>query len=137
MPIRNSFTFAFMKLIKRWIYIPVAVCIIIILFITASLLDIILAALHPRFYSSAAFIVIFGVAGVFAGIFCYAGSIALCPVKNEFSRWSIMVLMILTGLVFFFWLSVIEGGEYAPAFKSFGVTLAMSSLLFVKGKVEL
>jgi hypothetical protein len=38
------------------------------------------------------------------------------------------------GLLFFFLLAKMEGGEYEPAFKAFGAMMALSSLLFVKGK---
>ena len=126
-----------MSLIKRWGYLPAVIGIIVLAFTLISLFDILIAVFYSRFYSTAAFIVIFGVGGIFAGIYCYSISIALAPVKNGFTRWSVIILMIITGLAFFFPLATLEGGEYEAAFKSFGVTLALSTLLFMKGKVEL
>jgi hypothetical protein len=60
----------------------------------------------------------------------------MAPVKNEATRWSILLLLIASGIAFFFPLANMEGGEYEAAFRSFGLTLSLSSLLFVKGKVE-
>lgn len=125
-----------MNFIKRWRYLPVVLVVIVLLFVAASLLDIIVAAIYPRFYSTAAFVVVFGVAGIFAAFFSYTYAIALAPVKNEFSRWSVIITMIATGLVFFFFLSALEGGEYEAAFRSYGVTLALTSIIFMKGKIE-
>jgi hypothetical protein len=49
---------------------------------------------------------------------------------------SIIVLIWITALLFIFLFYVLEGGEYEAAFISFGVTLSLTSLLFVKGKTE-
>jgi hypothetical protein len=126
-----------MKFITRWVYLAIGAGVILALFIAASLFDIVLAAIYPRFYSTAAFITVFGVAGIFAAVLCYGKSIVLAPVKNEFARWSIIALIWITALAFIFFLSALEGGEYQAAFISFGVALAITSLLFVKGKIEL
>lgn len=133
----NIFYFTFMNFITRWIYLPACIGIILLQFIAASLLDIVLDALYLRFYSTAAFIVIFGVAGIFAAVLCYSKAVGMATVKNEFTRWSVIILMIITGLFFFFLLAPLEGGEYEAAFKSYGVTLALSSLLFIKGNMGL
>jgi hypothetical protein len=66
----------------------------------------------------------------------YTYAIAQALVKNEFTRWSLIILLIITGLLFFLLLAKIEGGEYEAAFKAYGATMALSSLLFVKGKVD-
>lgn len=126
-----------MHLIKKWGYLPAAIGIVVLAFTLISLFDILIAVFYSRFYSTAAFIVIFGVGGIFAGIYCYSISVSLAPVKNEFTRWSVIILIIITGLAFFFPLASLEGGEYEAAFRSFGVTVALSTLLFTKGKVEL
>ena len=126
-----------MNLVNRLKYLLAGPGVIPALFLSAGLLDIILASLFARFYSMAAFIVSFGVGGIFAGVFCYSAAISRAAVKNEMARWSIILMMITTGAVSFFFLSVLEGGEYEAAFKSFGVTLSLTSLLFVKGKVEI
>ena len=117
-------------------YMFVCIGIIILTLIAASLFDILLVFLYPRFYSNALFIVCFGVAGIFASFISYIQCISLAPEKNEFARWSLIILLIGTGLLFFFLLSEIEGGEYKVAFKSFGLTLAISTVFFMKGKVE-
>ncbi|MBK7434593.1 MAG: hypothetical protein IPI66_12325 [Chitinophagaceae bacterium] len=125
-----------MNFIKKWIYLPLGLGIILLTFVIASLFDIVIAVMNPRFYSTAAFITVFGVAGIFAAVFCYVKAIERATVKNEFARWSIIILMVITGLLFFFPLAALEGGEYEAAFKSFGVTLALASFIFVKGKVD-
>jgi hypothetical protein len=126
-----------MNLIKQWMYLPAGLCIIGLLFVAASLFDIVLASIYTRFYSTAAFIVVFGVAGIFAAVLCYGKSIAMAPFKNEFARWSVIIMMWITALLFIFLFSVLEGGEYEVAFISYGVTLALSALFFVKDKIEL
>ncbi len=126
-----------MRFIKRCLYLPVCLGIIILCFTVASLLDIVIAALAPRFYSSAAFIVSFGVGGIFASLFCYSAAVNMAVVKNEFARWSVIIFIWITALVFIFLLSALEAGEYESAFIAFGITLALTTLLFLKGKIDL
>ena len=126
-----------MNFINRWVYLPACLGIIILFFTLTSLFDIVIATFYPRFYSLAAFIVSFGVGGVFACVFCYAKAIDFATVKNEFTRWSVIILIWITALLFIFLLSVLEGGEYEAAFISFGITLALTTLLFIKGSVSL
>jgi hypothetical protein len=108
--------------------------IIAIIFVIASLFDIILIFLYPRFYSTAAFIVTFAVGGIFAGTIGYIYGMERSVEKNKTAKWLLISFSILTGLFFFFPLAKLEGGEYEAAFKAFGAMLALSSLLFVKGK---
>lgn len=110
--------------------------IIFIMLVVTSLFDILLVFFNPRFYSPALFIVTFGVGGVFAAVFSYMYGIQLSPEKNEIARWSIISTLIISGLLFFFFLAKIEGGEYSAAFKAYGVMLCISSLLFKSGKVD-
>lgn len=110
--------------------------IIIIIFVAASLLDILLIVFYPRFYSTAAFIVTFSVGGIFAGVMGYMYGMEKAIEKNETARWLLISFLIVTGLLFFFPLAKLEGGEYEAAFKAFGATQALSSLLFVKGKPD-
>jgi hypothetical protein len=107
------------------------------MFVVTSLFDIVIAVFSARFYSTAAFVVTFGVGGVFAGIFCYSRAVGYAAVKNEFTRWSVIILIWVTAALFIYPLSVLEGGEYQAAFISYGVTLALTTLLFMKGKIEL
>jgi hypothetical protein len=109
---------------------------IIIVFVAVSLLDIIIAVFYLRFYTSAAFIATFGVGGVFAGVLGYMYGIEQTSEKNETARWAIIIFLFLCGILFFFLLAKLEGGEYEPAFKAYGATLALSSFLFVRNKME-
>jgi hypothetical protein len=110
-------------------------CITIIVFAAVSLVDILISVFYSRFYSNAAFIVTFGVGGIFAAAISFYGAINYTS-KNETARWALIIILVSTGLLFFFLLSGIEGGEYQSAFKAFGATLALGSLLFVKGKLN-
>ena len=100
-----------------------------------SLFDIVLAALYIRFYSNAAFIVIFGVGGIFAAVLGYQAGMDRAAVKNEMTRWSLVSLIVIMGLLFFFLLAKLEGGEYEAAFKAFGITMALTCILFIKEKL--
>ena len=113
-----------------------AIIMIAVFFVAASCLDILLVFFHPRFYSNAAFIVTFGAGGIFAGVLGYMYGIEKAIENKETARWILISLFIITGLLFFFFLAKLEGGEYESAFKAFGATLALSGLLFVKGKPD-
>ncbi|MCX6317051.1 MAG: hypothetical protein NTW29_07160 [Bacteroidetes bacterium] len=110
--------------------------VIVIGFVAFSLFDIVIAVLNTRFYSPAAFITIFGVGGIFAGLMAYTYGISAIKTKNELARWSLIGTIIVLGAIFYFLLARIEGGEYEIAFKSYGITSALSSLLMAKGKVD-
>jgi hypothetical protein len=125
-----------MNLWIRWKYLFSCIGIILLAFVAVSVFDIVIAVLYTRFYSNGAFIISFGVGGVFAAFLGYMLSIQAVPVKNEFARWSLIAVMIIIGLLLFFILSEIEGGDYKMPFKAFGTTLALSSMFFMKGKVE-
>lgn len=105
-------------------------------FVAASLLDILLVFFRQRFYSNALFITTFGVAGVFAGVLSYVYGMDAYSRKDEKARWTLILFNMALGLLFFFPLAELEGGEYGPAFKAYGVALALSSLFFLKGKPD-
>jgi hypothetical protein len=109
---------------------------IFLLLVVTSLLDIFLVFTSQRFYSNALFIVTFGVGGVFAAVFAYMKGIERSVQKDETARWSLVLFIIFSGILFWFLLSRLEGGEYEVPFKAYGLTLALTSLLFVKGKVD-
>ena len=111
--------------------------IIILLFVVTSLFDILIAVFYSRFYTTAAFVVTFGVGGIFASVFSYSIAVGFAMVKNEITRWSVIILIWVTAALFIYPLSVLEGGEYKAAFIAYGVTLALTTLLFIKGKIEL
>jgi hypothetical protein len=126
-----------MNFSNRFLSLIIGLGIIILLFVITSLFDIVIAVFYSRFYSTAAFVVTFGVGGVFAGVFSYSRAVGYAADKNEFTRWSIIILIWITAALFIYPLSALEGGEYRSAFISFGITLALTTLLFVKGKVAL
>ncbi len=125
-----------MKKNSLLIALLLAIGVLLLMFVIVSLFDIVLAILNTRFYSTAAFITIFGVGGVFAGVFAYSKAIAYTTHKNEKNRWAIISIIILTGLLFFFPLAKLEGGEYKAAFKSYGLMLALTTIIFMRGKIE-
>lgn len=108
---------------------------IILVFVAVSFLDIVIAVMYARFYSNAAFIVTFGVGGIFAAVLGYMNGIEKAERKDGTSRWILVIFMILTGILFFTFLARIEGGEYEAAFKAYGITLAVGSLLFAREKI--
>lgn len=126
-----------MNLKNRLLSLLLGLGAIIVIFIVTSLFDIVIAVFYSRFYSTAAFVVTFGVGGIFAAIFSYSKAVGYAAVKNEFTRWSAIVLIWITAALFIYPLSVLEGGEYQAAFIAYGVTLALTTLLFIKGKIEL
>lgn len=112
-----------------------AILVIIVMFVIVSIADVVLSVISRRFYSTAAFIVIFGVGGIFAAIFSYSYGMGVSE-KNTMARWMVVCTIIISGLLFFFPLSAMEGGEYEPAFKAYGVSLVLGTLLAAKAKVE-
>lgn len=125
-----------MNLKNRLISLLLGLGIIVFMFVVTSLFDIVIAVFYSRFYTTAAFVVTFGVGGVFASFFSYSKTVEYAAVKNEFTRWSAIILIWVTAALFIFPLSVLEGGEYRAAFIAYGVTLALTTLLFIKGKIE-
>jgi len=124
-----------MKFLQLWKPVLVALITVFIVFAAAGIFDIILAVLHPRFYSNAAFCVIFGVAGIFASIFAFSYGKAAATEQNKTTRWVLTVTIIIAALVFFFVLAPIENDEYEWACRSFAITLAAASLFFAKEKI--
>ncbi len=120
---------------QRWKYMGYVIVVIFAIFVAVSIFDIVLAVLNGRFYSNAAFYTLFGVAGVFASFISYTSGIDYAPAKTEGARWSIIITQLSIGLLFFFLLSAIEGGEYRIPFKAFGATLALCSFFFMRGKI--
>jgi hypothetical protein len=124
-----------MKLISNGKGLFSVLGIVLFMFVVVSLLDIVVAVLYSRFYSTAAFIVTFGVGGVFAAFFAFTTGIGQTKEKTEQVRWSLIILLIVCGLLFFFPLATLEGGEYKAAFKAYGVMLCITTFLFMKGDV--
>lgn len=110
---------------------------IVVILTVASIVDIILSVISARFYSTAAFITIFGVAGFFAAVLAYSYSIKQFPEKTNTARWALIITYLIIGALFFFVFAVLESGEYEVPFKAFGITLALGSFLFAKGNPDL
>jgi len=125
-----------MGIIKQWKYLLACVNIIVAMFLAVSFIFVLFSVLNSHFYSSGSLIITFGAGGIFTAVFSYYDSMNQAQERTEFTRWSVIITMILASLIFFFFLSPIEHGEYESAFKSFGTTLAFSSFLFVRGKME-
>ena len=104
-----------MNFSNRFLSLTIGLGIIILLFVITSLFDIVIAVFYSRFYSTAAFIVTFGVGGIFAGVFSYSYAVGYAAVKNNFTRWSVIILIWVTAALFIYPLSVLEGGEYRSA----------------------
>ena len=104
--------------------------IVFVTLVLASIMDILLAALGEFFgnYSYTLFIVVFGVAGIFAAVF------TLSPPerfkKTPVPLWVSVIYNILIGLLYYFPFALLEGGEYQPAFRSLGLMLVAGSLFF-------
>ena len=114
-----------------------ALVMIIIAFVAISIFDVVISIFSRRFYSTAAFITIFGVGGVFAAFYSYSAAMSFVKIKNNVARWVVVITILFAGALFFFLLARMEGGEYEPAFKAFGVTLALTSLFLGKTKIDI
>ncbi len=107
---------------------------VLLILVLASIFDILCAVFYARFYTSFLFTVSFFVAGIFAAIFAYSWSIQVFEEQTENIRWVLIGLLMLLGLLFFFPIAALEGGEYASPFKGYGIGLALGSIIFIKGK---
>ncbi len=122
--------------LKRSI-LPIAwfVAISLIALIAASILDIVLSALLPRFSSVALTITCFAVSGVFAALFCYSAT--LQPVatdkKGKFALRVVLAITILCALLFFI-VAPLSGSEYNIPFKAFAVAELLMALFLWKNK---
>jgi general stress protein CsbA len=99
--------------------------------LAASLLDIFIAAMYPRGYSVALFVVTFGVAGIFATMISYTSGIDYAPKKDQKASAILISCTVLTGLIMFFFIARVEGGEYEGPFKAFGIMQTLTNLIFL------
>ena len=108
------------------------------MFTVASIGDILVDVTYPRFYSFALFIVLFGVSGIFAAFFCYAAAMQTITGDDKRHNANVVVTIIIVfALLFIFLLAQLEGGEYKPAFISFGVTLGLTCWFVKKQDLDL
>ena len=126
-----------MNLIKQWKYLLTCLNIIVFSFLFVSFFFVLFSVLNERFYSSESLTITFGAGGIFAAVFSYYDSLNMAPAKNDQARWSLISMLhsLLLQTIYFF-LSPIQNGEYESAFRSFGSSLAFSSLLFVWKRME-
>lgn len=100
--------------------------------VVASILDIIIAVFNIRFYNEVAFVATFVVAGVFVASIAYI-NIAESPLyKSPLTHYMVLGVLFICGILFFFLLAKLEGGEYEVAFKGYGASLFISSFLFIR-----
>jgi drug/metabolite transporter (DMT)-like permease len=92
---------------------------------------VILAAIGFDDYTNAVFIVVFGVGGIFAGILGYMAALDRITPGDRLTSVAILAMQIIIGLLFFFPIAAIEGGEYRVPFKAFGCMLVLSSVFFL------
>ena len=123
-----------MKILQLWKPVLVAWITVFVIFFVAGIFDIILAVLHSRFYSNAAFCVIFGVAGIFAAIFAYSYRKAVVNKENKNPRRALAIANIIAGLIFFFVLASFENDEFEWACRSYAITLVAATLFFAREK---
>ena len=102
--------------------------IVFMVLIAAGIFDIILSIIGEIFrgYSYAAFIVIFGVAGIFAAVFTLSPPELLR--KETVPQWVVLVFNLIIGLLYIFPFARLEAGQYAPAFRALGIMLLAASV---------
>lgn len=105
---------------------------IIVVFVFVSIIDLIIAMINVRYYTSIPFIVTYGISGMFAAVFGFYYGKQMMPSVNKNETWYLIGFQVITGLSCFFIFGKLEGGDYEAAFKSFGAALALGSLLFIK-----
>jgi len=109
-----------MNIIRQWKSILVSIIVIAVMFFLVSVFDILLAVLSMRFYSTVAFIVLFGVGGIFAALFSYSYGIGIASQKDKWTRWSVLGSIVSTGLLFFFFLAPWRVGNTSLLLKHLG-----------------
>lgn len=108
--------------------------IILACFLIAALLDIVLAAILPRFYSMALLAVTFGVFGIFASLFSFMTATDYATKNGKNIKWPVIIFLLAMGILCFTFFGMMEHGEYRTAFQSFGITLGLAAFLFAKDK---
>lgn len=108
-----------------------AICTIIIVFAMVCLLDWVIISLYHGFYTRLSIVITFGIGGIVAATTAYFNGIKMADRVSETIHWSLIDLILLLGIFFFFFLARIEHKEYEIAFKAFGSTLSLGSCLFI------
>lgn len=111
-----------------------SVLILFLVLVAVSFIDIFIAAWYGRGYSTAVFVVLFGVGGVFGTVFSYMSAIESVRENRNRVKWWVIGFLIFSGLLIFFLIAKLEGGEYEGPFKAFGLMTALTTLLFFNDK---
>lgn len=104
--------------------------------IAASILDILLSALLPRFSSLGLTITCFAVSGIFSGLFCYSAALQPTETEEEKERLVMRTVLYITALcaVLFFVVAPFSGSEYNIPFKALAVAELLMVLFLWKNK---
>lgn len=122
--------------IKRYILLiiwPVAITLIAL--VAASIADIMISALLPRFSSLGLTITCFAVAGVFAGLCCYSAALhsIAAEEKEKVALRTVIVMAVLCSVLFFV-VASLSGSEYNLPFKAFAIAELLMVLFLWKNK---
>ena len=90
--------------------------------------------LFPEFYSLTAFILSFAIGGILAAALSFEYGMQINATQDPAEKFSIIVLQVLTGAASYFLLSKLQQSAYEIPFKSFGLALALGSLLYIGKK---
>lgn len=112
--------------------------IVLLMIIAASLLDIIVAALMPRFYSGVFMISTFVVLGFFSGLFCYSALMGKAGNnrRQKLVRPVLLLIIICCALLYYPVAPLVGGKEYNWPFKSFAITQVLSAVFLWKSRMH-
>ncbi|MBS1760729.1 MAG: hypothetical protein JST23_11460 [Bacteroidetes bacterium] len=109
----------------------ITACIINIVFVLISVIDIVVAKALTKNYTLWYLLVIYSIGGVFASIWSFLLGMKFCSRKSSLTKWGLISFLITAGIISAYWLSNIEEGAYKAAFRGYGISLILGSLLFV------
>lgn len=113
-----------------------AFCIIAIVFVTVSILDIIVALIFPFFNNLWQILFFFSIGGVFAAVVGFIYAIKFYTGKSTFTKWGLLCFLVTLGILSIFWLTKIDHGAFEAAFRAFGICLILGSLFFLFDNIK-
>lgn len=110
---------------------------IVVMFLAAALLEIVVLAIFPRFYSFTFTMVCLGVAGVFSGLFCYGSVLEKISKQNveKAALYSTLIIIAISAVLFFL-MAPLSCREYNWPVKLFAITQGLTTFLLWKGKFQ-
>lgn len=126
--------FGKMNNLRKWLYLPGCLCLVMLGFLGASLLDIGISVIYSRFYTSWAFLACYVVAGIITGSLGYVMGMDWAPPHSGFAHRAVHITLIGGGLLFLLLFAKLEGGGYEAAFRCYGSGVIGGALLFWKYK---